>query len=381
MIHERLMAQGSFDIPLKDTTPWKLWEDLDVHGHIVIFPQWVDARLFDDTALLGMARYSGVLLEKKVNNNRMWFSGAGMVWWLGDEAGQGPIYEINAGFVNVTLTNVLDGLIGSSNQVSIEKGTVTAPVNNYTGHHQWETPIEAIRTVMAATSAEFRVNPDGTMDAGANYDLFNLGNPTIVVVRRDGGGSDPNYTGIPNSFIEARYNARPYITRSLLIERDVDNNGTLLASATRTATAYDMHGNLIVRKTVEEIPTTDLTSAGAYATSILNDHIATEEERLNTDYYEVANGDWQVGDAYFVYDPPAFVDTTNEIFFRGDTIWPKKMRLIQADWTIRERMGVYFRSPEATPVWTDLTPYVDEELSDSIGILRTFERNEEGGEV
>ena len=367
MIHERLMAQGSFDIPLKADTPWTIWETTLPHGHVVVFPQYIDARQFDDADLLAMARYSGVLLDKQVNTSGMRLGGAGMVWWLGDEEGKGRIYQTAKTLTSSTLANALTQLLPAN--YPITSGTVTEAAANYTGTHHFQTPLDAIRTVCATVQAEFRVNPDATIDAGYDYDVYNINDPSIVVVRQgDGGGTDPNYTGIPSNFIEGRLTAREYATSAILVETAADGTQTLADSASRNESVYNMQAAEMLRTYMTDVPS-NAGSYGQYVEQQLAEHITRVEEKIRTDFYEIASGDWRVGDAYHVYDPPHFVDTSNEVWFRGDVIFPKKLRMVEADWTIRKRMGVYYRSPAYTPVWTDLTPYVAEELSDSIGIL------------
>ena len=64
-----------------------------------------------------------------------------------------------------------------------------------------------------------------------------------------------------------------------------------------------------------------------------------------------------IRDRFYCYDPPYFVDTDNEVFFRGDVIYPKKIRLLEATWALTTGMGIYYR--DSAGVYTDLTRFVE----------------------
>lgn len=362
MINERVMAQGSWEIRLRIDAPPNLWRDLDMFGHIVITPQQIglgpDA--LGDAGVLSVARYSGVLLEKRIDESGIALGGPGMVWWLGSEDSTGDIIETKVELSSSTLDNALDQLLPSA----VTKGTVDEPAGTtYTGTHQWETPLDAVRTVCAAMGAEYKILPDGTINAGPKEDVYTITTPEVVVVRV-GYGSDPAYVGINVERAASWLNARPYVSRGIVTTEDSDNVVTLVGAQDRTPapTATDLHGNTIDRVIVQQTSGAPV-DVSIYLTTMMNEHAVVSNMELDTNYYEITGGDMRVGDAFWCFDPPAFTSdqdaTPDEILFRGQVIWPVKLRLIAASWPVRRGMGVYYRTPEASPSYIDLSPYVE----------------------
>src|SRR3990172_6863104 len=174
------MTQGSFGIQLHPDAPLSLWTTISEFGHIVIIPQWVDHRLFTDAILLTISRYTGVVLSKTLDEEGLTIEGAGLAWWLGDDEGKGDIIETAITLTSSTLDNALTQLL----PVAIQKGTVTEPAGiTHSATYQWQTRLEAIRTVCASMGVEYKIRPDGTIDAGPKENIHNYTNPTVVVVR------------------------------------------------------------------------------------------------------------------------------------------------------------------------------------------------------
>lgn len=354
MITEVLMSAGSWDIELSPAAPHSLWDDLQPFGHIVILPQYVDPAVVGDAALLSAARYVGPLLTKEITFDSFVIRGAGMTWWLGDADGKGPIIETKVDLKNSTLDNALTQLLPAA----IQKGTITEPTGaTYTGVHQWETALEAIRTVCASMSCEFRVTTEGKIDAGPNTSVFNITNPTVVVTRK--AGSDPLLTSVVTDGMSMSEDAAPYVSRAIVVTTDSDNVKTIVGYSDRVPapTWTDLHGNVIARTFMAEA-TGGPVSVATYLLSQLSDNSIVAQIDISTVFEELANGQFQVGDAFYAYDPPAFVDTTNELFFRGDVIHPRVLRLLSASWPLRRGMAVLYRTPAATPSYIDLTRYV-----------------------
>ncbi len=363
MIFEKLMSPGSYTIPLRIDAPYGLWGTVKPvteagGGHIVVTPQHMNPRVIGDTGMLAAARYAGPVLEKTFNDGAFTVGGAGMGWWLGDDY-TGDVYETAVVLSNATLTAALTALVPSA----ISIGTVVNTVTNFTGTFHYDIPRDAVATVMAATKGEYRVNPDGSIDAGQNSDLFTTSNPTVVVTRF-GSGSDPNLTGVPGATVKSVQDSRGYASRALLITVAADGSATLDASANQSpaATGKDILGNTIVRTLVYETAAGDPSTSGGFLTSELAEHIDMDEATVSTGFWELSGGTWNVGDAFWVYDDPAFVDVTNQIRFRGDVLHPKKMRLVAASWPLIRGMGVAFRDDTGT--YTDLTDWIRWEAQD-----------------
>lgn len=362
-----MMSQGSWEIQLSPASPDDLWDTLDSFGHIVITSQYIDPTEFGDAAMLAAARYVGPLLRK---NNReglgIALSGAGMVWWLGTEEGIGDLIETEVSLESSTVSDALDSLLPAA----ITKGTVTEPAGQtYTGVHQWQTPLDAIRTMVASVGCEFRVNNDGTLDAGPKADVFNVDTPTVVVTRNL--GSDPEYMSANSESMALDLNAEGYADRGIVVTTDSDNVKTLVGYSDRipAPTQKDIHGNDLERTLMAETFGSPV-SVATYLLAQLNDHAVVAEINIDAAFNEIAEGSFEVGDAFWAWDPPAFVDTSNEITFHGQTINPKKLRLLSAAWPVTEGMGVFYRSPESTPTYTDLTRFVEWEGASAKGRVR-----------
>lgn len=364
MITEVIQSQGSWEVTLSNAAPISLWSDLEQFGHIVILSQYIEPTFLDDAAILASARYTGPLLKKVMNRDNISISGAGMVWWLGDPQEISQLIEIEVDLESSTLENALDNLLPDG----VIKGTVVEPAGQtYSGVHQYESPLEAIRTVCASVGAEFRVNPDGTIDAGPKEDIF-VGIETPQVVITGEIGKDPAYLALDADEMTLSLDANPYASRVIVVTEDSDNNETLVGYIDRSPapTQLDLHGNALSRTFMVKTSGSPV-SVATYTLSVLNDHAEVAQIDISTQFQEMAEGSFAVGDGFYAYRPPAFVDLANEIAFRGEIIHPQKLRLLSASWGVRDGMGVYYRSPANPPVYTDLTRWVQWEGSGIVG--------------
>ena len=352
------MSPGSYNVKMSLEAK-ELWSAITEFGHIVITPQWVDHRLFTTADMLAQARFAGPVTKKYFRSDGLEIEGQGMVRWLGDSESIGDIIETKVTFTSSTLEAAIDALLPPA----ITKGTITEPAGTfYTGEHQWESPLEAIRTVVASMESEYRINPDGTLDAGPSPDVYNINAPTIIIQRGNLTGSDILYTGVEVDSLTSILDATQYVTRAIVTTTDSDNVTTLVGGQDRSpaTTYYDMHGNL-VRLTLVLQASGSPVEVSTYLNTQMNEHTLVSNMEISTEFTEIQNGDLRIGDAFWCFDPPAFEDTANEVHFRGQVINPIKLRLIAATTPIVSTMGVYYRPATAAPValdWTDLTPFV-----------------------
>jgi len=233
------MAQGSFEVPLKMTVPLSLWKKLEPFGHIVVFGQNLNPNEIGDQAALDAARYSGVLLGKDTSGEGVTLSGCGMTWWLGDDLDNGPMVENKVVLTGATLSEAISAVLPDS----ITVGTINnAGLSTFTGDFHWVTPLEAIREICLALGAEFRVNPNGTIDAGLKENVFVITNPEVVMVRR-GFGTDHQYKSVPVTNMRSWLDAREYVTKVSAVIKELDGTRTLVDSSTRDPNWVDIHGN------------------------------------------------------------------------------------------------------------------------------------------
>jgi hypothetical protein len=370
VITERFQDPGSFTIPLDpNSTPLDLIvERISEFGHVVITPQrFHPPAIISDADLLSAARYSGVVLELERSNRQITIRGQGLVWHLGDSEGAGGIFENLRTFTTATPTTVLTsgshtagtGLLPNS----IIAGTiVNTDVPAYSATHQFETPLDAIRTYSQTVQGHWRINPNGTFDFCDvdRNDVYVVTSPTVVAIRY-GWGSDPIYTGVNVRSAMTRRDATQWASKALMIEQAADGTQTLESSATISHSYTDLHGNALVRSFRYYRPATADANLGAFLTQALAERALIDEMEIDTDQWEIAGGSMRVGDFIWVYDPPSgFVDTANEVQYRGQTIWPAKARVFEGSWPLVDGMGVYYRpnGVASSADWIDLTQYV-----------------------
>lgn len=342
-----LTLAGTISKQFLDTT-------LTYFGHIAIVAGRVNpAQLGDNLLNDGVSRYVGVVRRKQLGDSTV-VTGAGMVTWLGDEDDKGDLYEVAQQFTGQTFANTIRALLPASG--AITEGTLHSVAGTYTGRHQWESPRKAIAYVCDTFSAEYRVNHNGTLDAGLAANLF-VTTPTCVIVRKDA-GRDMTLTGLPGSFSTER-DVEDFTTRVVLLaEGEGDSIATGSANIAPGLNPYkDVHGNTVVRTRLVSESDTSTGNASARAQLQLNRFTGLRNAlRLSTRDYDV-KGTFDVGDYVWVYDPDAgLYDTSQEITFRGQRINPIKLRVVETAWPVTRGMTVAYR--DLTGGWHDLTDHV-----------------------
>lgn len=353
-VTEALMKPGGWSVRLREETPVEILRAIDWtvtptagFGHIFIFNAPVVPTEYADANLKSMAVYAGILREAP---DARTIGGPGMIAWLGDETDKGAILE-------TAITNTAANLatwITSIRPASLSAGTVTSPGGSYTGTFQWITPRQALDAVCAALGTEYRVNPAGTLDAAIAATLFGT-TPTGFVTRRSEGRED--YLGILASQLEQARDLDDYTTKIRTIAK------TALGTASGAATPYkDINGNSVVWTRVVETPESD--DANAAATALINLFSTTRKAvRLSSSTFAIPST-IEVGASVYVFDPRSgLVDTANQIYYAGETLYPVALRVYAYTWPIREGMGVAFRDGDGN--WTDLTPWVQWDTGDT----------------
>jgi hypothetical protein len=367
-VNEILEAVGNWDLNLKPTIPRSFFEQtLGYFGHIAIVPGRVDPKQLGDNTLTA-ARYVGVL-RRKSSGDTFAIGGGGMVLWLGDEDDKGNVIENATTFVTAGFASTIRSLLPPA----ITEGTLYSMPGTYTGSHQWETPRAAIQYVCDTFGAEFRVNNNGTIDAGTVANLY-VTNPVATIVRH-GAGHDPTLAGLPGSFETAR-DVEDFTTRVVLLaEGDGASIYTGSADINPAINPYkDIHGNSVVRTRMISESDTSSGNATVRAQLQLNRFTGTRDAlQLSTVEYDI-KGEFNVGDAIWVYDPDAgLYNTANEATFRGQRINPISLRVKETDWPVTEHMTVAYRAADGT--WYDLTDYVEFETGAVTVVVGDFSKS------
>lgn len=391
-------ALGSFELELLGNVPRDVLDSIDYFGHIAIIPGRLDPRQYGD-GCLGAARYVGVVRRKKYADDGrtnliqddIRIEGVHMNFWLGDDDNKGYIFENPVNFTTATFSNVMSPVAsGGLIPPSLSVGTIHPIIGTYTGQHQYQTPRAAVQYVCDTLSDNssisgtgngritWRVNPDGTFDAGPERDMVVV-NPTCIIMRKGSTqGEDMVLRSLPST-IDMDMDMEDFSTRVVML---AESDGSSLATGSAdigtvspgTNVYKDIHGNTLnLTKLVSESDTIEQWAdvrAELALRDVLDPHRALT---LNADDFDI-QGSFTVGDYVWVYDPDGgLVDTSNEVYIRGVRINPIMLRVTETDWPITEGYTVAYRASDGT--WKDLTDYIHwEETQPSKIVVGDFNR-------
>lgn len=378
-VNDVLNALGSWDLTLKSTTPPDVWDAIDFFGHVAFIPGRLDPAQYGDN-LLTAARYVGVVRERgnsgddrrtKVVEQGYELAGVGMAFWLGDDDGdgKGAIYENAVTPASATFASTINQLLPASGAVTA--GTIYSVAGTYSGRHQYETPRKAIQYVcdtFTASSGQkvgWRVNGDGTLDAGPETDLY-VTDPRCVVSRKTAGKDTSGIESVPGAFGVTR-DMEDFTTRVVLLaEGEGESIATGTADISPGLNPYkDIHGNALKLTRLASESDTGVTLADTRAELLLSQYLASQDELVvETDNFYI-EGSFNVGDYVWVWDPNAgLVDPDQEITFRGERLNPIKLQVTEAKWPLTEGYTVAYR--DADGVWYDLTDHVEWDSSHTV---------------
>lgn len=381
-IKEVKQALGSWGITLRADTPRELIDQIESNkfGHIAIIPGRINPKLYGD-ALLRTARYVGVYRSTfKQSDDTIQIKGSGMAFWLGDEDEKGDIFETAEVFSGSTFANTIRALL--PNGGAVVEGTIYSVPGSgtYTGRHQWETPRKAITYVTdtyssEGTIVEWRVNGDGTLDAGPIENLYNVTTPRAILVKKDT-GRDMRLLGL-QADMSMDYDVEDLTTRIVLLAQgEGDSISTGVANAAPLP-FRDIHGNVLKQTRLVSESDTQVGNANARAQLQLNKWARPRQAiQIRTEEFDI-KGDFEAGDYIYVFDPEAgFYDTDNEVFWRGQPINPLALRVTEIDWQLRADWTVGFRCNDGT--WLDLSEYYKPEGGGSTLAVGDYRRTLSG---
>lgn len=378
-VTETLRALGSWSVAFKSTIPDHIWKEIDYYGHIAIHVGSRPGAL--DDSLLKSARYVGPLTGITDDEGRRSISGAGMALWLGDAEGKGDIFT-----TPLVLDGDFDDVIRASLPASgsITEGTLFNIGQTFANTFQFQTPRDVIDYICQTLGAAWRVNGDGTLDAGLESDLFVVA-PDCILVRKPvpksvASADDMFLHGLSGTAQTSR-DVEDYTTGVVLLAQGI--NGQFASAEVDTPSIeipfVDVHGNVVKFRRIVSESDTDTDNAEARAQLQLNRFKSTRDAlTLSSKNYDI-KGTAQVGDYIWVYDP--FMDLhdfANEVMFRGERTNPIKLRLTEVTWPITPAMSVLYRPGNGE--WLDLTPHVVPEAGETALVVGGYNRSlSEGG--
>lgn len=379
-INQVKQALGQWNLSLREDTPKEILDALEPFGHVAVVPGRVDVRSAVD-GLLSAARYVGVYRGRS-DGDAFSMRGCGMEMWLGDEDGKGDIYTTTISASAATFANTVRALLPASG--SVTEGTLFSVPGTFTGSFKFEAPRSAITYVTDTFGTEtfpvsWRVNGDGTLDAGRDEDMY-VTVPVAMLVRKDP-GRDMSLVGFQGS-MTLETDVEDYTTEVLLLAEG-EGESIVTASASQSTPYNDIHGNDLVMRRIISESTTDATNAPARAALQLN---RFKNPRygvdLSTDAYDVT-GDFVVGDTIYVFDPDAgFIDPANEVYWQGQPINPIALKVVEMTYPIPPEWTVGFRR-SSDGVWIDLSDFYKGESGATTVTVGEFSRSLTGigGEV
>lgn len=379
------MDVGRFDIPMRFDTPPGVLQKIRNWGIIYITPQYAGRpeRWAED--IPKWARYAGVVrgrgrIKREDGTDQIFIRGGSLNMFLGDQSDIGDILaaEITFAVATDTIDDALDNLLPGT----LTKGTVdTTGTDNVDGAYQWVTPLFALRKTFAIARAEYRVNPDGTVDGALDSNLFNIDDADVIaVVSATHRGSDVQWKSLPIIALDDARHTDEEVFRMWIV--DPASPATAVAVFSKDVKLRTAPNGILIQR---ERVIFDSDPPGATGGQTLIQHMLDAsgeavEMRITTSYWEVASGSLRVGDNFWIWDPPHIMnlgtvdpdsggDETDEfpIIYQGEWIFPRKARLQAATWPVVERMGVYYRPPRtaatvaASDPYIDLSPWIDPE--------------------
>ena len=272
--------------------------------------------------------------------------------------------------------------------------TIESTQSNYYGKHHIETVQTALQKLSTQLDVEYKLRigtaaddttrpvSGGTnlgkllIDVGPRESLFtgHSSDPTSIIVR-DGSGDDPSITGLNPSAIKSSFDASEYASLVEYIYDDGKGKYDALDVFDTNNPYRGINGEQLERATYVTEPEHPHLTRKERATAYLNELKRIKRSiNLDLDYYDI-QGDFEVGDNIFVYDPDlGFEDTDDkvaededrttkhEVSYQGQFINPEKIRVTAITWPIKNNYGVYLRrltsAKNNTYQYIDLTEYV-----------------------
>lgn len=355
MITEVHRGLGGWQVNLRPDTPPSVLAQVDpdtnAFGHLIVTSARVDPKTMSAATLLAQARYSGVLMRSP---DLYQLEGVGLAFWMGDDEGKGPIIEPDLTKTSGTFVQWVTDLCPPG----LDAGTYTAVAGALAHSFSYIDRRTALNYTCDYFGGEWKINPNRTLDAGAESDLFVV-TPTAIVQRLSG-GRDSNIIGI-RADVARSADVYGYTTRAIVIASGEGAGQAVGAADASPATSFrDGNGNLVSIAQVVESSDTEAGNQNAVAQAVLDEAYQIRHEvTLSSDAYDIGL-DVSVGDSIWIYDVDRnLVDVANTVQYRGQLLHPIKMRVLAYNWPVRRGMGVYFQAPTTAGAIIDLSDWVE----------------------
>jgi hypothetical protein len=357
-VTERLMAPGDWSVQLLSSTPHSVLQAVDIDtagfGHVVITPAQIPANAYSKANLLDVGVYTGVY--RQASNLRL-LRGSGLATWLGDEENKGDILSTAVTKAAGTFVQWITDLVPSS----LTAGTYTAIAGTLNWSAQYQSRRQAIDYVCDYFGGEWRIAGDGTVSVGTISDLYGS-DPVAIFTPWFDGRESPTMIGVRGTIGKDEdlddWTSKTYVK---------DAAGAYGTATIGSNPYQDLNGNAAVKERYIDGSSTVTSGTG---NSVASGQLGRFDEvrrrlTISTDTF-CFPALVDVGSYVWAFDPNNGVYTLsadNQVQYRGQQMWPKKVRVYDATWPIREGMGVYFIDHDDEI--TDLSPFVEWESGDA----------------
>ena len=383
MIEQRLMAAGSFDIPLREGTAREIVDltalDEVAFSHVIVTPNRVDPRDVDETVLLDMARYVGVYRNR--SNDGLRLAGAGLSVWMGDEDDKGVLTEV---FINSTRTFEawadaifeVGGEFDMGNGLTVTPESVSPPVGDY--KLRFEPGVTArvmLDELCVQAGAEWYVANNGVIHISDPPGLFPTWNIPTVLVSRLGGSREVAVTGLFATTFESADDVEDYASEIQV--HYTDKHRRKMAELVGAPEWYRLDGDpvryarlvsypdVVVEAVAEKKANGELEKTGEMRRAL----------QLAVDTYDIGS-DVVPGDTIYVFDDRAgYSDLTTQLVYRGEVIFPTTRRVYATTWPVKHGMGVYLLVGGTSGEVFDLSDWVEWEDGDTTIEVGAARRN------
>lgn len=367
-VTETLGGYGTWNIALGDDTPKAVLDALQFFGHIVIDIGNPD-RAFLNDGMLKTARYVGQLNTRDIKGQPNTYGGGGMLLWMGDPDQKGQVIESLLTLTTRTFVQAMTAIMPTCLHIGTFFGTVPGTISTT---FQYTDPKTAADYITSTMNAAYRVNGDGTVDAGRPIDLYRQ--VPICSLVRYGAGVDMRLRALPGDF-DATSDVLDFTTRALLLAQG--DSGSVVDATADIAPVLnpyrDFFNNPVKLTRMISESGTEAGLASTRAQLQLNRFSSTRDAlTLSTTEYDI-KGEVQVGDNIYVYDPETGLsDNNNEVIFMGDRLNPLILQCTELTYPIVDGMTVAYR--DSTGKYTDLTSYVQFESGSTTVVVGGYNR-------
>lgn len=350
MITEHLMRPGSGSFQLKASTPAEITSLIgDLIGptgvgcELVITPTRLNSTTIGDAAVLDQAIYAGEIVDR---DSRTQYQVTGLASLLDG--------------VNTTTITRTTGTpaqwVGDVAANGLTTGTGTGGSNvTRTFPRLAQTRREILDAVAALGGWEWDISPAGEI----NYGTALFTSPPSVVITDHDAGPDALFRGVEGGILGHGITASALASAVYVIGSGT-GAVTVEGSDTQTLSRKGRAGGTLTLATTISAPAEGSTAnADALAAAALAQRVPRYSVDVSSNTRHTRRF-LRAGDEVYLWSiKGGLTDPSIQVRFRGQIITPVLVRCLTITWPIERGYGVYIRTNAASPVYTDISQYIE----------------------